>query len=119
MTVSVGKVGTYASFLLIVTGMIASIIAQRYAENLSNDPVWLEDCPSGFEVSCRGHQAVLRFSFALVIIFILQLLGTTLWTPFYDKFWLFKYLAFLGTIVGFFYFKGHAFDANGYAWFAR
>jgi hypothetical protein len=62
-----GKFGTYCSFVLLIIGMIASIIALTYSSDL-NQSTLTDNCPTGYEDSCREIGAVLRFSFALVAI---------------------------------------------------
>lgn len=64
---SPGKHGTYMSFLLLLSGMIASIVAMSYAPSITKEN-FTNDCPSGYESSCQRTGVVLRFSFALVII---------------------------------------------------
>jgi hypothetical protein len=61
-----GKFGTYCSFLLLVIGIIASIIAYSYSSRIKLSS-FTSGCPEGFEDSCRATGGVLRFSFALVI----------------------------------------------------
>lgn len=125
-----GKFGTYCSFFILICGIVASILGQRYAPETINTPTpysatnlskeqWIIDCPAGYEDVCIGNGAVYRFSFALVIVFFIQLIGTTIWTKFFDNLWWLKCLVFACVSIGFFYANGNAFDANGYAWFAR
>lgn len=64
---SPGKHGTYMSFLLLLAGMIASIVAMSYAGSITGNN-FINDCPDGFEAACQRTGVVLRFSFALVII---------------------------------------------------
>jgi len=64
---SPGKHGTYMSFLLLLAGMIASIVAMSYAPSITSDK-FTSDCPTGYESACQRTGVVLRFSFALVII---------------------------------------------------
>ena len=111
-----GKLGTYASFFLLLVGIIASIIALSYSFNVNQD---LSSCPAGFETSCGRVGVVMRISFALVAIFLINMIGTVIYTPFYDQGWLLKYLAFAGTCVGFYFASFDVFSDHGYAWFAR
>ena len=111
-----GKLGTYASFFLLLVGIIASIIALSYSFNVNQD---LSSCPAGFETSCERVGVVMRISFALVAIFLINMIGTIVYTPFYDQGWLIKYLAFAGTCVGFYFASFDVFSDHGYAWFAR
>jgi len=114
-----GKFGTYVGFALVVLGMIASVISLKYAPDNVTNANWLTGCPSGFETSCKANTAVLRFSFALALIFFLQFLLTILSTRLYDSHWPFKIVLFIGFCVLFFYSDSTVFDQNGYAWFAR
>ena len=41
------------------------------------------------------------------------MIGTAIFTPFYDMFWLFKYLIYGGVVAGFFYAPSDVFDTNG------
>lgn len=126
----IGKFGTYMSFGVLICGIIASIIGQKYAPTTINTPTpysatnlnksqWLLDCPSGYENVCIGNGAVYRFSFALVIIYALQLIGTTVYIKFFDILWVPKCLIFAVICICFFYADASVFDENGYAWFAR
>ena len=47
------------------------------------------------------------------------MIGTAIYTPFYDMWWIIKYGVFAGTCVGFFFASGDVFGTGGYAWFAR
>jgi serine incorporator 1/3 len=115
-----GSKGIYLSFFLLISGMVASIIAQRYAiNNFNTSSDWLSGCPNGYDESCVGNSAVYRFSFALVIVYTLQLIGTTVHVDFFDALWIFKLLIFIGIVVGFYYADADVFDDRGYAWFAR
>ena len=67
----------------------------------------------------KGESAVLRVSFALCIIFILQIIGTFSYTRFYDYLWVLKFILFFTLLVAFFFVDGDVFNLNGYAWFAR
>ncbi len=114
-----GKVGTYMSYFLMLVGMIGSIIAQKCADKDIHESYWLDDCPAGYDKECKGNGAVYRFSFALFIIFALQVVGTTIDIRFYDALWVPKLLLFGGFVIWFYYTPGHVFDDNGYAWLAR
>ena len=113
-----GVFGTYASFLLMVIGMVISILVSHYNTNIEITN-WVTDCPSGYTEECKKNQAVLRVSFALALIFIIQLIGTTIRTSFFDQYWIVKFMLFGGILAGFFYAKAEVFDSNGYAWIAR
>jgi hypothetical protein len=113
-----GKLGTYLSFLLLVCAMVISIILMRRTDSIHISE-FSEHCPVGYEDQCKQAGVVLRFSFALVIIYIIQLLGTTFVISFHDSLWIFKIIAFVGLVVGFFYSSSNVFNANGYAWAAR
>lgn len=117
----IGTKGTFLSFLLLVLGVIASIIAQNYEENNIpvNSSIWLIDCPSGYDSSCVGNGAVYRFSFALTLVFVIQFIGTSIHIKFYDMLWIYKYLIFIALVVLFYYTSANVFDEHGYAWFAR
>lgn len=120
-----GKNGTYMSFLCIIIGMIVSIITFKYAPSNINRSNWNDYCPSqndnsDFYDSCKANSAVLRISCALTILFGLQIIGTKLYTPFYDILWVIKWFILIGLIVAFFFgVNGDHFDTGGYAWFAR
>jgi hypothetical protein len=113
-----GTFGTYCSYGLIMCGMIASIIAQKLSSGIDRG-YWLNDCPAGFEDSCKANGAVLRFSFALTIIFSLQFIGTSISTKYFDKLWIVKILVFITFVIGFWNSKAEVFDTNGYVWVAR
>ena len=114
-----GKKGTYLSYILMIIGMIASIIANIYTHDNDFFNKWLIGCPSGLDQKCLSSQVILRFSFALVVIFSLNLIGTTISINFYDKFWIMKYLSFCGIVIGFYWASPNVFNLHGYAWFAR
>lgn len=114
-----GKKGTYLGFALVIIGMVASVVSMKYAPENVNSKNWLSDCPNGFEVSCKANSAVLRFSFALSLLFALQFLVTVVSTKLYDSYWTVKTILFAGLCALFFYVDASIFDANGYAWFAR
>lgn len=114
-----GKFGSYMSLFLLLAGMIASIIAQNYAESHLQSSRWTEGCPSGYDDSCTGNGAVYRFSFALVLIFACQFIGTSIYVKYYDEYWFGKLLTYVGIVIGFYYVRASVFDERGYAWFAR
>ena len=114
-----GKKGTYLSYILMILGMIASIIANIYTHDNSFFNNWLLGCPEGLDQKCLSSQVILRFSFALVCIFTVNLIGTTIAIDFYDKHWVLKYLSFIGIVIGFYYASPNVFNLHGYAWFAR
>ena len=97
--------------------MVASIIAQKYAEKNITPDYWLTDCPIGFTDACRANGAVYRFSFALVIIYSLQFISILLATKFFDQGWFAKLIIFALIVVGFYYTDAVTF--NNYAWAAR
>ena len=101
-----------------VIGMIISILVAHYNTKIEITN-WLTDCPSGYTEECKRSQAVLRVSFALAIMFIIQFIGTTIKTSFFDQYWIIKFILFGGMLAGFFYAKAEVFDSNGYAWVAR
>jgi hypothetical protein len=84
MSFKPGGFGTYSSYFLIIAGMTASIIAMKYAPEKILSHKWTEGCEVEYEEACRAMGAVMRFSMALVIVFSMQLLGTALFTKFYD-----------------------------------
>ncbi len=120
-TGSVGKIGTYASFFLLVTGMVTSIVLQAYTpeDGTYLGGLWSDDCAAGYEDSCRANQAVLRVSFALVCLFATNFILTGINTTYFDNFWGYKILMLCGLMCGFMYINPEVFDENGYAWFAR
>lgn len=117
----VGKWGTYMSFFVLIIGFIISVIMLNKAPDASDaaKDAWDTNCPSDFEDQCIANSAVYRVSFALTIIFIIQMLGTWLVTQFYDKLWYWKIVIFASFVVGFFFANAEVFDLHGYAWFAR
>ncbi len=119
-----GKKGTYIGYFLLVTGIMISIIAQASLfdnDQIDPDSSFIENCPSGFEKSCRGNQAVLRVSFSLVLVFSFTLFLTLLNPMYFDDWWILKFLIFGGLLALFLSqtVSGQVFDAHGYAWFAR
>ena len=62
-----GKKGTYFSLALLLLGMVASIIAYSYSNQVATTN-FTTNCPDGYDNSCRQIGAVLRFSFALFIV---------------------------------------------------
>ena len=98
-----GSFGTYCSFAVLVIGFIISLITRDRA---SAYPVQLKDkwavgCPHGFDHQCAQNSAVYRASFALTIIFVLQMFGTYFVTKFYDYWWYWKIVVFASLIAGF------------------
>jgi serine incorporator 1/3 len=115
-----GKWGTYFGFFILVVTMVASVMTQAYnPEDVDVKTAWLAGCPIGYHDSCLANQAVLRYSFALVVLFTLQLLMTCTAARLYDRYWLYKTLIFISTLIGFFYADASVFNNEGYAWFAR
>lgn len=114
-----GKKGTYLSYFFIISCIIASIIFQNYVtDNIGRDS-WSDGCKKGYEDDCASNSAVYRFSFALVILFGIQLVGMQISRRFFDDYWLYKTALFVGVLIGFFYAPARMFDDRGYAWFAR
>jgi hypothetical protein len=113
------KKGTYMSFLLMLIGILVSIITYKYSKdftssaftNYCNDPV--------YESSCKANSAVLRVSLALTVLFGIQILGTFVYTPFFDFLWVIKLCGFFALMIGLFFVDGQSFGTEGYAWFAR
>jgi hypothetical protein len=120
-----GKNGTYMSFLIIVIGIVVSIITYRYSPDNINLSNWNDFCPNeddnnDFYRSCKSNSAVLRISLAMTILFALQIIGTKIYTPYYDILWIVKSFLFSGLVIIFFFaVNGNAFDTGGYTWFAR
>jgi hypothetical protein len=116
-----GKFGSYAGYALMIAGMVGAIVCRRYASFpvLGSLKSWTSDCPDGYDTSCRANQAVLRFSFAMVIIFAVQLIGAAVYPRFYDTLWVPKVVIFICILIGFFYADPEVFDNHGYAWFGR
>lgn len=124
MSMAAGKKGTYIGYILLVIGMVLSIAGQAVLaddDDITGDSIMIENCPSGFEKSCKGNQAVLRVSFALVIVYSLTLFLTLLNPMYFDDWWILKFLIFGGLLVLFLTetVSGEVFDRNGYAWFGR
>lgn len=113
-----GNFGIYASIALLVLVMVGSVLMLVYGPLITMKE-WTTSCPKGFESACKSVGGVYRFSFALSCVFFVQLLGTAIYTKFFDYLWVPKYLLFAGTFAGFFFVKAEIFDLNGFAWFAR
>lgn len=114
-----GRYGTVQSFVLVIVAIVLSILTFRYGADIDLDS-FTEYCNnSDFEESCKANSAVLRVSLALTVVFALQILGTYVFTPFFDNLWIPKYFFFIGMVIGFFYVDGKHFGLEGYAWFAR
>jgi hypothetical protein len=113
-----GNFGIYASLFLVVSVMVGCVLILNYGP-LVPLAQWTSDCPVGFENACKSVGGVYRFAFALSCIFFLQLLGTLVYTKFFDYAWPVKYTCFVATLIGFFFVKAEVFDLNGFAWFAR
>ena len=113
-----GNFGIYASLLLIVLVMVGSVLILNYG-NLVTLSEWTTDCPVGYESACKSVGGVYRFAFALSCVFFLQLLGTAIYTKFFDYVWPFKYITFVFILIGFFFAPAQVFDLHGFAWFAR
>lgn len=113
-----GQYGTYSAIVLLILGMVASVLGLNYAPLIPLKQ-WTTSCPAGFDDACKSTGAVFRFSFALSCVFVIQLLGTAMFTKFYDYLWWSKFLAFAALVIGFFFAKAEVFDLNGFAWYAR
>ena len=95
--------GTYASYALLIVGMIASIVCMQYSSYPFIGQLDVSDCEAGFESSCRRSSVVLRFSFALCIMFAIQFLAALILPRFYDSFWVAKFFVFCCIVIGFFF----------------
>ena len=115
--VSPGKFGSMASYATMIVVMVASVICRRYSSFpvLGDIDAWGSDCPAGYEHECRANQAILRFSFALAIVFTIQLVVTAVYPRFYDTLWIVKWAFLLCLVIGFFYAKPQVFDNHGKA----
>ena len=113
-----GQFGSYASYAFIVIGMIGSVLILNYGHDITLSQ-WTSNCEIGFESACRASGGVFRISFAMCLIFAIQIIGTLIYTKYFDYLWFWKFLLFIGILVGFAYTKGEVFDLNGFAWFAR
>eukprot|EP01041_Mallomonas_annulata_P001667 gene1667-3222_t len=112
--------GILNSIVLIVISIAASLAVQHYISiRYITFKNWTEGCPEGYEDRCKENSSVFRFSFALVIFFGCQSIGTFLWTKFFDSYWSVKVISYTGLLLGFCFPKTSVFDDNGYAWFAR
>ncbi len=118
--ISPGSTGTLMSFLTVTVGIIVSIICYQYVAESDSLSSFNELCSDDlYKSSCKANSAVLRISFALTLLFSLQIIGTALLTDFYDRFWGLKVLLFIVMVISFFYTSADIFGTNGYAWFAR
>ena len=98
--------------------MVGSVLGLNYAPMITLNQ-WTSGCKPGFSNSCKSSGAVLRFSMALSIIFVVLLTGTSFVTKFYDYLWFMKFFFFFGFMVLFSFLNAEIFDLNGYAWYAR
>ena len=98
--------------------MVGSVLGLNYAPMITLNQ-WTAGCKAGFNDSCKSSGAVLRFSMALSIIFVVLLIGTSFVTKFYDYLWFMKFFFFFGFMVLFSFLNAEIFDLNGYAWYAR
>lgn len=115
----VGKQGTYMSFFVLVIGIVVSIIMQRWAPSEIDLSAWENGCPEGYDNSCKANSAVLRISFALTILYFLQMIGSAVHAKFYDILWVPKVVVFICVVIGFYFGRSEIFGLGGYAWFAR
>ena len=110
---TIGKTGTYCSFVVLFLCILGSLIFQNYVTKHINDSNWTDGCANDFEDSCKSNQAVYRFSFALVILFTTQLLGIYLFSlSYFDRFWAFKIVAFGALLTGFYFAPANVFDGK-------
>jgi len=125
LSLSPGRFGIYVQFLILIISIIAAIICQHYvATRYINLSGWNESCPDGFEDRCKQNSSVFRFSFALTVLFGSQSLGTAIMgvqmgNRYFDSLWLFKFICYIATLVGFYFLPNAVFDDHGYAWYAR
>lgn len=113
-----GVYGVKASLLLLVSTVIVSLIVQQRVNEVEIDN-WTNDCPTGYDLSCKKNQSVLRFSFSLVIFYTVQLIFLRVDISYFDSYWAFKTVIFACLTVGLFYADPRVFDLNGYGWYAR
>jgi hypothetical protein len=119
-TTSPGQMGTLMSFVTIIVAIVVSIIVYSYGPEDIDSQAFNEACTDDqYEDSCKSNTGVLRISFALSILFIIQILFTMCFTRFYDVLWLWKFLIFGALVIGFFNVETDIFGLDGYAWFAR
>ena len=116
---SVGKYGTYMSLLVLIVGIVVSMITQRYAPSYIDLDTWDDGCPKNYRATCKASSAVLRVSFALTIFFIIQCIGSLIYTRYFDVLWGVKIPFFVCLVVAFFFVQSSVFGLDGYAWFAR
>jgi hypothetical protein len=116
---SIGLFGIFSSFITLILSIIAVLVLIYSFSNVIKTDYWSEGCPEGYEQSCKQNAAVYRFSFALVVLFFSQGIGTLFSNKYFDSLWIFKFMCYLGLLVGFFFVPAHIFDDNGFAWFAR
>jgi hypothetical protein len=99
-----GSAGTFFYFGLIVATIAASIITQIYFADSITISKWDQGCEEvDFRSVCRATTSVLRFSISLVALLCIELVGTYLHGMFYDSFLVFKFVGFIGILIGFFY----------------
>ena len=65
-----------------------------------------QNIPTCIGTECKSDSAVLRVSFALSLIFILQILGTLTLTRFFDLFWVPKIFLYVALTISFFFVRG-------------
>jgi hypothetical protein len=107
------------SFLMLIIGSIVSMITKAHISDWNLPPSWTEGCPSGYDEQCASNSSIYRVSFALSILFALQIIGTWIYARFFDILWSWKWISFAACTIGFFFAEAAVFDLNGYAWFAR
>ena len=114
-----GRYGTLQSFILVIVAIVLSILTFHYGPDINSDSFDNYCTNSNYEDSCKANSAVLRVSLALTLMFAIQIIGTYIFTPFFDNLWIPKYFIFFALVLGFFYVDGKHFGTDGYAWFAR
>lgn len=114
-----GKVGVYASFGVVALTIFASLVVQNYVAADIDNSAWEDHCPDDYKVQCKENGSVYRMSFALVILFLTQIVGTIISPSYFDSFWPFKITLYILLVFAFYFTPGNVFDTNGYAWFAR
>jgi hypothetical protein len=114
-----GKIGIYGSFSILTLSIFGSLIVQHYVASDIDTNAWNDYCSSDYEVECKENSSVYRISFALVIFFITQMLGTIISASYFDSYWALKLIFYFLLVLAFFFAPGNVFDTNGYAWFAR
>jgi hypothetical protein len=113
------KKGTYTSFVIMMIGIVLSILLYNYSDDITLSSFTDYCGESEYQSSCLANSAVLRISLALTLLFVIQMIGTFIYTPFFDYLWTVKSCCFAALVIGFFFADGSSFGTEGYAWFAR